>query len=108
MTFLILVGMLSGCYGIHNGALSREHEAELLGWVPEDGVTTREDMIGRLGQPSSSFEGGRIWSYHFTGQGDGPLEVKRSRYWWSPSYNLILVFDSCDTVARHSFLRIKG
>ncbi len=105
---LALVALLSGCYGVNNGALSREREAELLGWAPEEGVTTREDVRGRLGTPSSEFENGRIWTYHFRGGAGDALELKPPGLWWSPSYNLILVFDSCDTLARHSFLRIKG
>lgn len=82
-------------------------EQNLLGWSPAEGLTSQEEVIARYGEPSETFEDGRILTYRFVTNASGKLEPT-SAPWWPPlSYNLILVFDSCGSLVRHSFLRIK-
>jgi hypothetical protein len=103
---LLLVSFQYGACGYHHvepvrpDAYSRVATLSFL----KDGETTRTDIVSRLGQPSGTFEQGRIityWldtEYRVAGRGE---ETTR--------YSLVLVFESPNEVLlkRHSLDRVK-
>jgi hypothetical protein len=82
---------------------------DLLAFI-EDGATTREEVVLRLGQPSASFEGDRILTYrigeHAT-QGYYPIVPNQLMPWQSVSHSLVLVFDEAGVLAKHSLVAVR-
>lgn len=89
---------------------ARTFEAGLLGPL-RDGQTTRQDLLLRLGTPSSAFEGGRILTYDFV------VDPAGEWHWagagatseWAYSHprtvSLVLVFAPDDRLLRHSLVK---
>lgn len=88
-------------------------------WLPfiEDGKTTKEEVVLKLGIPSGQFEGERILVYKMSFVEKEGFKVV-SRYiniYSNPrfhgrdisEYNLVLVFDKRNVLQRHSLLSIK-
>jgi len=89
---------------------ARAFEAQLLE-PTQDGRTTRQEVLLRLGAPSSAFEGGRILTYDFVVNPDGEWQrVGNSRMSeWAYSHphtsSLVLVFGPDDRLVRHSLVK---
>ncbi len=85
-------------------------EAGLLGPI-QDGQTTRQEVLLRLGTPSSAFEGGRILTFDFVVGPDGEWHRAGgggTSDWSNPhprTSSLVLVFGPDDRVVRHSLVR---
>ncbi len=89
---------------------ARAFETGLLGPI-EDGRTTRQEVLLRLGSPSSAFEGGRILTYDFVVDLDGEWRRAgsgRASDWAYPhprTASLVLVFGPDDRLVRHSLVK---
>lgn len=89
---------------------ARTFEAGLLEPV-QDGQTTRQEVLLRLGTPSASFEGGRILTYDFQVGLDGEWRragVGQASDWANPyprASSLVLVFGPDDRLIRHSLVK---
>jgi hypothetical protein len=73
-----------------------------------DGLTRREDVLLKLGEPSARFEESRIVTYRL-GRDDGgyfPAGGPRSD-WSAAPYSLVLVFDSNGILTRHSLVEVQ-
>ncbi len=86
-----------------------------LGYL-QDGKTTKEEALLKLGLPSAQFEGERILSWRLMlHASDGLVPVAREvdpfdprmAQWREAEYNLILVFDQRNVMQRHSLIKIK-
>ena len=88
-------------------------------WLPfiEDGKTTKEEVLLKLGIPSAQFEGERILVYKMSFDEKEGFKVV-SRYiniYSNPrfhgrdisEYHLVLVFDKRNVLQRHSLLLVK-
>jgi len=80
----------------------------------EEGRTTREEVLWRLGTPNAHFEGERILTYAFSKLADGRW-IRRGRQQtmaWGPAYqhpteSLVLVFGPDGRLLRHSLVVAK-
>ena len=109
---LIAVGitLLSGCVTPKITALGPEAVRD--GYLPfiEDGKTTREQVLLKLGVPSAQFEGGRILTYVLRLDDDDRLQVLQrhmhtSTSQWRPgTYSRVVVFAADGVLARHSLV----
>lgn len=75
-------------------------------------ITSKQEILNRLGDPSNSYEGGRIISYLvFDGEGRKPkgiyCEKRISDNTAVAVYNLILVFRENNVLKRHSLIRVR-
>jgi hypothetical protein len=76
-------------------------------WLPfiENGKTTKDEVLTKLGMPSRQFEGGRIITYHMTFSEEKGFRVDVKRQF---IYNLVLVFDKRNILEKHRFLKLKS
>jgi len=105
----------SGCAARSTPAQVGDVERSQLAFV-RDGVTTREEVLLKLGVPSAQFEGERILTYRLGLDAKGALgpispevaaEDQRYAVWTRPAYNLELVFDPRNVLLRHSFIEVR-
>lgn len=86
---------------------------DLLSFL-NDGVTRRDDVRTKLGEPSAEFERSRIWAYRLSWDGGGLFIIERRDPWpesWSGvHYNLMLVFDGEGNAVlrRHSLVEVRS
>jgi len=75
-------------------------------WLPfiEDGKTTKDDVLLKLGTPSRQFEDGMILTYHMTFTREEGFRVDSERQF---IYNLVLVFDERNILQKHRMLKIQ-
>lgn len=83
----------------------------------EDGRTTREEVLFRLGTPNAHFEGERILSFAYLRRPDGnwirqgrtftPNQGAASFAYRGPTHNLVLVFGPQGVLCRHSMVMSK-
>jgi len=92
-------------------------------WLPfiEDGKTTKEEVLLKLGEPSGQFEGGRIFTYPMTFSEEEGFKVDYERTFIchhrgfktlklsvsKAEYNLILVFDDKSILSKHNLLKVN-
>jgi hypothetical protein len=89
-------------------------------YVPfiKDNVTTRDDIILKLGEPSWTFENGRIFTYRLWLDKSGirPLVVDKrgsdstlayASIATPRQYSLVLIFNANSTLDKHSLVRIN-
>ena len=75
-------------------------------WLPfiENGKITKEEVLLKLGIPSSQFEGERILTYQMTfNEQEGFRVISRRAF----EYNLVLVFDERNILQKHRLLKVK-
>lgn len=73
-----------------------------------DGVTRREDVHLKLGEPSAQYESSRILAYRLAKDEGGYVLVGRRDDWHGVRYNLILVFDADGVLRRHSVVEVRA
>lgn len=97
---IVLLAALAGCASEPIG------KKDLLDFL-HDGVTTREEVILHLAEPSATFEGGRIVTYRLD-QDDGGYTILGSKgRGWSGRFSLVLSFDEHGVLRKHSLVRVK-
>ena len=93
--------VLSGCSTTPVG------RGDLLDFI-QDGVTTRADIVLRLGEPSATYENSRIMTYRLSrDEGGWFLQVSDKR-WHGNVANLVVVIDDHSVVIRHSLVQFRG
>jgi hypothetical protein len=83
-------------------------KSELLAFIA-DGSTTREEVLLRLGIPSSQFEGEKILLYQLRSGQDGKWHLVAPeinahtglRQWREGACSLVLVFDAAGVLRKH-------
>ena len=75
-------------------------------------ITSKQEILNRLGDPNNSYEGGRIISYLvFEGKGRKPKGINCEKNIWDKTkvavFNLVLVFGQNNVLKRHSLVRIR-
>jgi hypothetical protein len=78
----------------------------------QDGVTTREQVVLKLGVPSAQFEGDRIMIYQLLVDNDGKWHLAAPminqsnglRMWAEGTYSLVLVFGTDGVLLKHSLV----
>ncbi len=94
-----------------------DEEVETI-WFPylQDGKTTKEDVLLRLGLPTAQFEGEKILTYRLMlSSNEGLVVVSREidikdprlSQWARAEYSLILVFNDQHILKKHSLLRVR-
>ena len=110
--------LLVGCAGTQQVVNKEAHPN--LDFLKE-GVTTKEDVLLKLGIPAAQFEGERILLYRLRerekeglmvippelGYRDARLAPMRSS-WGMGDYSLVLVFDEKNTLRKQSLVKISG
>lgn len=70
--------------------------------------TTREEILLKFGEPSASFESGRILTYRIgETEGSGYYLVNRQVHWGNTKYSLVLVFDERGILRKHNLVRVR-
>lgn len=111
LTTCMLLALLAGC-----SAAVRQMSKTSLEFL-EDGKTTKDMMILKLGPPSGTFEGEKILSYRLGKTRDGYFVIDRVVYpnvyygsvWLSGlegKFDLMLVFDMNEVLQKHSLVPI--
>jgi hypothetical protein len=117
LSFVALL-LLMGCAGTQQ-VVNKEAHPQLDFLV--EGVTTKEDVLLRLGIPATQFEGERILLYRLRerqkeglvvippelGYRDARLAPVRSS-WGMGDYSLVLVFDEKNILCKQSLIKISG
>ncbi|MFN7958979.1 MAG: hypothetical protein U0P46_11755 [Holophagaceae bacterium] len=89
---------------------TRAFEAGLLEFIQE-GRTTRQEILLRLGAPSAAFEGGRILTYDFVMEPSGEWRrvgatgVSGWSTAWPRTASLVLVFGPEDRLVRQNLVK---
>lgn len=113
---LLLAGLLTACATPRIQSAGAELlSTPLLSFI-RDGVTTREEVLLKLGAPSADFEEHRILTYRLVPDREGTLHVlwprastTRSGFTeWAPGvYSLVLVFKGDGVLEKHSLVVAK-
>lgn len=102
---LFITVLLLSCS--HHIAKINEIEATKLLPFIQDGITSKQDVINRLGRPIASYEGGRIFIYFMADRGEKQLEVfyyENEKQYITYQFQLVLVFDPNNLLERHSLV----
>jgi len=82
----------------------------------EDGKTTKDEILLKLGKPSGEFEGGRIFTYTMSFSEEDGFRVNYEREFIYPyqkysvskaKYNLVLVFKENNILSKHNLLKVR-
>ena len=102
----LVILLLTGCA---TGPVGPVPDKELLDFL-EDGKTTRQMTFERLGQPSGTFENGRILTYRIgdeEGKGYFILDAVPRPGWYKSKYSLVLVFDENGILMKHTLVSVR-
>lgn len=70
--------------------------------------TSREAILLKLGEPSASFETGRILTYRIgEDEEQGYFLMDRQVRWTNIKYSLVLVFDDQGRLTKHSLVKVR-
>ena len=89
-------------------------KTELLGFI-QDGITTREEVVLKLGIPSAQFEGEKILTYQLRVDQEGRWHLVTPqinvttglRAWEKKTCSLVLVFGGNGVLRKHSLVETK-
>lgn len=110
---LLVLPIWGGCTTPTVKRLPEQRSASGLLASIQDGVTTRQELILRLGTPSTQFEGQRILTYQVRMDKGGEWQIFWPRrlsqhswlgHWESGVYSLVLVFNSDGILVKHSLV----
>lgn len=82
-------------------------QPDLLGFI-EDGRTTREQAFLALGEPSATYEEGRILTFRLGQDKAGYFLVDKGPGFTSVKYSLVMSFDDAGLLRRHSLVALKA
>lgn len=102
-SILLLFTLLLGC------ATTNPHASKTLLDFLEDGMTTKEEVVLKLGQPSGTYEAEKIVTFRIGKDDLGYFVRDRSSGmdWVNTSHSLVLVFDENNILRRHSLVPVK-
>ncbi len=114
--YVFLAIFLAGCASVPTlKTADTDLEAKWLSFV-KDNISTKQDILLKLGLPSAQFENEKILIYRLMlDEKDGLVPVDRSfapqdpriSQWYQGQFNLVLVFDERNVLVRHSFLKVR-
>ncbi|GFO68785.1 hypothetical protein GMLC_23640 [Geomonas limicola] len=81
-------------------------DRNLLTDVTSPGVS-REAVLMKLGEPSSSFESGRILTYRIGEDADGYFLMDRMVRWSNTKYSVVFVFDSNGHLQKYKMIPVR-
>ncbi len=82
---------------------------DLLRFIQE-GKTTREEIVLKLGQPAASFEQEKILTYRLgedPKQGYFLIVPNQLRQWQAVAHSLVLVFGADGVLQKHSLVKVQ-
>jgi hypothetical protein len=82
-------------------------QPDLLAFI-EDGRTTREQAFLALGEPSATYEDGRILAFRLGQDKAGYFLVEKAPGFTGVKYSLVMSFDDAGLLRRHSLVAIKA
>lgn len=111
----VLVAVLAAAIPLVGCAASRPDRdvagaGALLSYL-EDGKTSGEEVLLKLGEPSGRFEKDRILTYRMAEDEKGNFIVAAPQGiggWEKASYSLVLVFDDRRVLRIHKLVRVKS
>ena len=96
LIFQLLIICLAFSCALKRQVIDPEFESERFGYLQE-GKTSRQEIIDRLGNPHHSYENRRIVIYTwFDEKSDGHIK-----------YDIVLIFNENDILERHSVVRVR-
>lgn len=98
---LLLLPLLSGC------ATTRVLADKTLLDFLEDGKTSKQVAVIRLGQPSATFEGERIVTYRIGSDKKGYFLRAGPDGWARTKFSLVLMFDENNVLQKHSLVEVR-
>lgn len=112
----VLLVLLAGCA---TATTTRSPGESLLDFL-EDGKTSREMVIRRLGGPARTFEGGRILTYRMAERKTGQYYPRKLDFvrdevgkpsstrpnWDGTTFSLVLIFDERNVLQKHSLVQV--
>ena len=80
--------------------------------ILQDGKTSKQMVMLKLGQPSGTFEGERIVTYRIGKDETGYFMLDRQtgvpRYGWTDTkFSLVLIFDENNVLQKHSMVPVR-
>ena len=107
MRWLCTIVFFSLCCSCSISSVAKldDKDADRLLHFVHDGQTTRQEVIGRLGQPHATFESDRIVTYLLENIPSGLNVVSQKNE--LAEYHLVLVFRSDHVLERHSLVRVR-
>lgn len=70
--------------------------------------TSKEAVLLKLGEPSASFEQGRVLTYRVGADDEkGYFLLDRQVRWDNTKYSLVLVFDEKGLLTKHTLVRVR-
>jgi hypothetical protein len=113
---LTLIIIVASCATPHIQPTDPQHlfKTELLGFI-RDGITTREEVVLKLGIPSAQFEGEKILTYQLRVDQAGKWRLVAPqinattglREWREETCSLVLVFGADGVLRKHSLVEAK-
>ncbi|MCU0975883.1 MAG: hypothetical protein MUC71_06155 [Steroidobacteraceae bacterium] len=82
-------------------------QPDLLAFI-EDGRTTREQALLALGEPSATYEEGRILAFRLGSDKGGYFLLEKQPGFLSVTYSLMLAFDEAGLLRRHSLVALRA
>lgn len=117
--FLFLFLFLGSCFArtpeVQTTSTKSIQNSDKLSFI-NVGLTTREDVLLELGNPSNVFEKGRILTYQFLMETNGKVHIFNPRqstfhpeltYWVPEIYSLVLIFGSDNCIDKYSIVTAK-
>lgn len=100
---LLSLWLLAGCAGLP----PITGDKNLIAGVTAPGIS-REAILLKLGEPSASFEAGRILTYRIgEDEEQGFFPMDRQVRWSNIKYSLVLVFDDQGRLTKHSLVKVR-
>jgi hypothetical protein len=112
---LALIIIVAGCATPHIQSVDPKplFNSKLLGFI-HNGVTTKEEVLIKLGNPSGQFEGERIFTYQLRVDQIGDwhlvaphINANGLREWPNKTCSLVLVFGDDEVLQKHSLVEAK-
>lgn len=104
LTSLIALLILTGCATVNTPA----PDPLLLDFL-QDGQTSREEIVLRLGAPSQTMENERVLFYRLAQDKRGYLirEPRHDHFWAGVQISLVLVLDDRGVLQQHSLVNVQ-
>jgi hypothetical protein len=115
LSSLALIIILANCATPHIQSTDTKSllNSKLLGFI-HDGLTTKEEVLVKLGTPSGQFEGEKILTYQMRidQMGDWHLVAPQIstnglRAWPKKTYSLVFVFGEDGVLRKHSLVKAE-
>jgi hypothetical protein len=105
---LLLVTMLAGLLAGCATTAPLPADPHLLDFL-QDGQSTKQTVVLKLGQPSAALESGRILTYRVGQEKDRGYFLREASgtNWFGAKFSLVLVFDPADVLERHSLVEVR-